>query len=80
MKTVVIGGGPAGMMAAIKASNIRRQCYTLGKMESLGKKLLITGKGRCNITSSLPIEEFIQNVPGNGMFCIVVLIILLIKT
>ena len=37
-------------------------------MESLGKKLLITGKGRCNITSSLPIEEFIQNVPGNGMF------------
>lgn len=49
-------------------------------MESLGKKLLITGKGRCNITSSLPIEEFIQNVPGNGMFCIVVLIILLIKT
>ena len=68
MKTVVIGGGPAGMMAAIKASNIRRQCYTLGKNESLGKKLLITGKGRCNITSSLPIEEFIQNVPGNGMF------------
>lgn len=40
----------------------------LEKMESLGKKLLITGKGRCNITSSLPIEEFIQNVPGNGMF------------
>ena len=37
-------------------------------MEALGKKLLITGKGRCNITSSLPIEEFIQNVPGNGMF------------
>ncbi len=37
-------------------------------MESLGKKLLITGKGRCNITSSLPIEEFIPNVPGNGMF------------
>ncbi len=37
-------------------------------MESLGKKLLITGKGRCNITSSLPIEDFIQNVPGNGMF------------
>lgn len=40
----------------------------LEKMNSLGKKLLITGKGRCNITSSLPIEEFIQNVPGNGMF------------
>ena len=74
MKTVVIGGGPAGMMAAIKASNIRRPCYTLGKNgvigqnEKTGKKLFITGKGRCNITSSLPIEEFIQNVPGNGMF------------
>lgn len=37
-------------------------------MDSLGKKLLITGKGRCNITSSLPIEDFIQNVPGNGLF------------
>lgn len=37
-------------------------------MDSLGKKLLITGKGRCNITSSLPIEDFIQNVPGNGIF------------
>jgi len=40
----------------------------LEKMDSLGKKLLITGKGRCNITSSLPIEDFIQNVPGNGIF------------
>lgn len=51
----------------------------LEKMDSLGKKLLITGKGRCNITSSLPIEDFIQNVPGMVYFCIVVLIILQIK-
>ncbi len=40
MKTVVIGGGPAGMMAAIKASNIRRQCYTLGKNEVIRKKII----------------------------------------
>ena len=37
-------------------------------MESLGKKLLITGKGRCNITSSINIDEFINNIPGNGKF------------
>ena len=51
-----------------KRKNQYDNVILLEKMESLGKKLLITGKGRCNITSSLPIEEFIQNVPGNGMF------------
>ena len=44
MKTVVIGGGPAGMMSAIKASNIRRQCYTIGKKEVIGKKFMINRK------------------------------------
>ena len=68
MKVVVIGGGPAGMLAAIQASKSGDEVVLLEKMSSIGKKLLITGKGRCNITSSLPIEEFIQNVPGNGMF------------
>lgn len=68
MKVIVIGGGPSGMLAAINASQNGNQVTILEKMNSLGKKLLITGKGRCNITSSLPIEEFIQNVPGNGMF------------
>lgn len=68
MKTIVIGGGPAGMMAAIRAGNIGDEVTLLEKMDSLGKKLLITGKGRCNITSSFPMEEFIKNVPGNGMF------------
>lgn len=68
MKTVVIGGGPAGMLAAIHAGRSGDEVTLLEKMNSLGKKLLITGKGRCNITSSLPMEEFIQNVPGNGMF------------
>jgi predicted Rossmann fold flavoprotein len=68
MKVIVIGGGPAGMMAAIRASQLGEKVTLLEKMPSLGKKLLITGKGRCNITSSFPIEDFIQNVPGNGMF------------
>lgn len=68
MKVIVIGGGPAGIMAALHASKCGNDVTILEKMESIGKKLLITGKGRCNITSSIPIEEFIQNVPGNGMF------------
>ena len=68
MNTIVIGGGPAGMMAAIQAGKMGDNVTLLEKMPSLGRKLLITGKGRCNITSSLPMEEFISNVPGNGMF------------
>ena len=68
MKVVVIGGGPAGMMAAITASQNGNQVTIVEKMQSLGRKLLITGKGRCNITSSLDIDDFIKNTPGNGMF------------
>ena len=68
MKTVIIGGGPAGMMAAIAAAEKGDQVTILEKKESLGRKLLITGKGRCNITSSLPITEFVSNTPGNGRF------------
>lgn len=68
MKVIVIGGGPAGMMAAISSAKLGNEVYILEKNEKLGKKLLITGKGRCNITSSLEIEEFIPNIPGNGKF------------
>lgn len=68
MKVIVIGGGPAGMMAAITSAKQGNKVILLEKMKSLGRKLLITGKGRCNITSSLPISEFISNVPGNGKF------------
>ena len=68
MKVIVIGGGPAGMMAAITAAEAGNKVVLLEKMNMLGKKLLITGKGRCNITSSLPIDDFIQNTPGNGQF------------
>ena len=68
MEVVVIGGGPAGMMAAITSAKNGNNVTLLEKNKSLGKKLLITGKGRCNITSSLPMDEFIKNTPGNGMF------------
>lgn len=56
------------MMSAITAKQQGNQVILLEKMESLGRKLLITGKGRCNITSSLGMDEFIQNTPGNGKF------------
>lgn len=68
MKVIVIGGGPAGMMAAISSAENGNEVILLEKMQSLGRKLLITGKGRCNITSSLDMEAFIKNTPGNGMF------------
>ena len=57
-----------GMMAAIRAKQNGHQVILLEKMKTLGRKLLITGKGRCNITSSLDMEEFIKNTPGNGKF------------
>ena len=56
------------MMAAISAAKNGNDVVILEKMNMLGRKLLITGKGRCNITSSLDISEFIQNIPGNGRF------------
>ena len=68
MKVIVIGGGPAGMMAAISSAEKGNEVILLEKMQSLGRKLLITGNGRCNITSSLDMEEFIKNTPGNGTF------------
>lgn len=68
MRVVVIGGGPAGMMAAIASAEQGNHVVLIEKMGSLGRKLLITGKGRCNITSSLDMDEFIKNTPGNGRF------------
>ncbi len=67
MKTGIIGGGPAGMMAAIKASE-KSQVTLFEKNEMLGKKLLITGKGRCNITNSGTEEEIINAFGKNGRF------------
>lgn len=68
MRVVVIGGGPAGMMSAIASAEQGNQVILIEKMSSLGRKLLITGKGRCNITSSLDMDDFIKNTPGNGRF------------
>ena len=69
MKTVVVvGGGPAGMMAAIKAAENHAKIILLEKMDRLGRKLMITGKGRCNLTNAADIPEIIHNIPGNGVF------------
>ena len=68
MKVIVIGGGPAGIMAAITARKAGNEVILLEKMRSIGRKLAITGKGRCNVTNAIDISEFIKNIPGNGKF------------
>ncbi|QAT40241.1 NAD(P)/FAD-dependent oxidoreductase [Clostridium sp. JN-9] len=66
-KTIVIGGGPSGMMAAISASE-KTHVTLIEKNEKLGKKLYITGKGRCNITNCKDISEFFDYIPTNSNF------------
>ena len=68
MNVIVIGGGAAGMMAAIMSARNGNKVIILEKMRSLGRKLSITGKGRCNITNATNMDNFIKNVPGNGRF------------
>lgn len=65
---IVIGGGPAGMMAAIESAKNGNDVILLERNRSLGRKLSITGKGRGNLTNNVDISEFIKNVPGNGKF------------
>ena len=65
---IIIGGGPAGMLAGISAAKNGDNVTIIEKMSSCGKKLLITGKGRCNITNSTDINGFIENTPTNGRF------------
>lgn len=65
---IVIGGGPAGMFAAITAAQQGCRVLLLEKNDRLGKKLLITGKGRCNVTNHCDEREVLQNVPRNGRF------------
>lgn len=67
-KVVVIGGGPAGIVAAGKAAELGNDVTLIEKNDRLGKKILISGKGRCNITNSTDIDGLIENIPGNGNF------------
>ena len=65
---IVIGGGPAGMFAAITAAQQGQKVLLLEKNDRLGKKLLITGKGRCNVTNDCAAQEILQNIPRNSRF------------
>lgn len=67
-KVLVIGGGPAGLMAAGAAAEYGASVVLVEKNQRVGRKLLITGKGRCNITNNCDVQTFIQNVPVNGRF------------
>ena len=67
-RVAVIGGGPAGMMAAITAAEGGASVTLLEPNERLGKKLNITGKGRCNVTNDAPLEGLLANIPRNGKF------------
>ncbi len=67
-RIIVIGGGAAGMMAAIQASSGKNQVVLLEKNEKLGKKIYITGKGRCNLTNACETEELFQHVLRNRKF------------
>jgi predicted Rossmann fold flavoprotein len=65
---VVVGGGPAGMTAAIEASRGGRPVILFEKNNRLGRKLYLTGKGRCNITNACPASDFIDRIPCNNKF------------
>ncbi len=65
---IIVGAGAAGMMSALSASNGKNKILLLEKMEQPGRKLRITGKGRCNLTNTSPIKEFITHVGSDGRF------------
>ncbi|MDR0300376.1 MAG: NAD(P)/FAD-dependent oxidoreductase [Streptococcaceae bacterium] len=65
---IVVGAGPSGMMAAIAAAENGVKVALIDKNKNVGKKLLLTGGGRCNVTNSASVEEILSNVPGNGRF------------
>lgn len=65
---VIIGGGPSGLMAAIAAGEQGANVLLLDKGNKLGRKLAISGGGRCNVTNRLPIDEIVKHIPGNGRF------------
>ncbi|AWK47239.1 NAD(P)/FAD-dependent oxidoreductase [Bacillus velezensis] len=65
---IVVGGGPSGLMAAIAAGEEGADVLLIDKGNKLGRKLAISGGGRCNVTNRLPVEEIIKHIPGNGRF------------
>ncbi|WP_141433760.1 NAD(P)/FAD-dependent oxidoreductase [Bacillus sp. 03113] len=65
---IVIGGGPSGLMAAIGAAEKKVKVLLIDKGDKLGRKLAISGGGRCNVTNRLPVDEIIKHIPGNGKF------------
>ena len=67
-KLAVVGGGAAGMMAALCAARGGAEVILVEKNEKLGKKLYITGKGRCNLTNACPAEDLINNIVTNSRF------------
>lgn len=67
-QTIIIGGGPSGLMAAAAASKLSNSVLLIEKKKGLGRKLKISGGGRCNVTNRLPYDEIIKNIPGNGKF------------
>ena len=67
-QTIIIGGGPSGLMAAVAAIQENSNILLIEKKKGLGRKLKISGGGRCNVTNRLPYEEIIKNIPGNGKF------------
>ena len=68
MNVTVVGGGPAGMMAAIAAAENNNKVTLIEQNEKLGKKLFLTGKGRCNLTNACPVEELFDNIVTNPKF------------
>ncbi len=68
LQAIIIGGGPAGIMAAIRAAENGAAVTLFEKNNMLGRKLRITGKGRCNLTNAADVNEIVKNIPGNGKF------------
>ncbi|MEK5523814.1 BaiN/RdsA family NAD(P)/FAD-dependent oxidoreductase [Heyndrickxia sp. FSL W8-0423] len=65
---IIIGGGPSGLMASIAAGEKKAKVLLIDKGNKLGRKLAISGGGRCNVTNRLPIDEIVKHIPGNGRF------------
>lgn len=68
-RVAVIGGGAAGLLAAGRLAQRSRRVALIEKNPMLGKKLRITGKGRCNVTNACEVEDMLRHVPANARFC-----------